>query len=157
MFPVVGTYLTSILENPQTKKLIFKGWITLISALAVGHDNDRRSLMVSLPHPQIIMTWKYSSLCSLEMGLWSHLKPFPKPFWRISNSWVWGRATVNTCVTATSPHLLLPVTHCTSVIPVWVPMTKKEFGWRTCSLRRPGDVKEGGITSGRLLGRVIRK
>ena len=151
----MGTYLTSILENPQTKKLLFKGWITLISALDVGHGKDRRSLMVSLPHPQVIMTWKYSSLWKWDCGVFSNL--FWNPSGELVTLWVWGYSTVNTRVTATSPHHLLPIDHCMPVILAWVPMTKKEFGWRTCSLRRPSDVREGGITSGRLLSRVIRK
>ena len=155
MLPVMGMYLTSILENPQTKKLLFKGWITLISALDVGHGKDRRSLMVSLPHPQVIMTWKYSSLWKWDCGVFSNL--FWNPSGELVTLWVWGYSTVNTRVTATSPHHLLPLDHCMPVILAWVPMTKKEFGWRTCSLRRPSDVREGGITSGRLLSRVIRK
>ena len=87
----------------------------------------QKSLMVSLPHPQVITTWKYSSLWKWDCGAISNL--FWNPSGELVTLWVWGYSTVNTRVTATSPHHLLPIDHCMPVILVWVPMTKKEFGW----------------------------
>lgn len=73
---------------------------------------------------------------------------------------MWGYATVNQCLTATSPPSSTANRPLWCVILIGVPLTKIEF---YCWIRLLGktssslDVREGGITSKRLLRRGTKK
>ena len=103
------------LKIPKQKKLLFRGWITLISALDVGHGKDRRSLMVSLPHPQVIMDWKYSSLWKWDCGATSNL--FWNPSGELVTLWVWGSVQFSS-VAQSCPTLWDPTNCSTPGLPV---------------------------------------
>ena len=103
MLPVMGTYLTSILENPQTKKTSLQRLNNSDLCFRCRSWQGQKEFDGLTTPPSSHYGLKV--FITLEVGLWSHLKPFLKPFWRISNSLSVGFSSVQFSCSVVSDSL----------------------------------------------------